>query len=62
MVSCIDKKDVDKIYSTYQFPKADEYKAYSVYGGENIFSTRYHKLYKNLHYINNLLEIEAFTH
>jgi hypothetical protein len=41
MVSCIDKKDVDKIYSTYQFPKADEYKAYNVYGGENIFSTRY---------------------
>jgi hypothetical protein len=45
MVSCINKKDVDKIYSTYQFPKADEYKVYSVYGGENMFSTRYYMIY-----------------
>jgi hypothetical protein len=33
MVSFIDKKDVDKIYSTYQFPKSEEYKTYSIYGG-----------------------------
>ncbi|KXN66604.1 cytochrome P450 [Conidiobolus coronatus NRRL 28638] len=40
MVSCTAKRDVDKIYSTYQFPKAAEYKTYNIYGGENIFSTR----------------------
>jgi hypothetical protein len=49
MVSCINKKDVDKIYSTYQFPKADEYKTYNIYGGENIFSTRYDYFTNNYH-------------